>query len=69
MRQALNSLSKRVDIHAFVAAQVYGVGEDEVTYEMRRVAKIVNFSLIYGKTAYGLSQATGMPIAESLLLT
>jgi len=53
------------DIHAFVAAQVYGVGEDEVTSEMRRVAKIVNFSLIYGKTAYGLSRDLDIGVGEA----
>jgi len=53
------------DIHAFVAGQIYGVPEDEVTYEMRRVAKIVNFSLIYGKTAYGLSRDLDIPVAEA----
>jgi len=53
------------DIHAFVAAQIYGTGEDEVTYDMRRVAKIVNFSLIYGKTAYGLSRDLDIPVPEA----
>ncbi len=53
------------DIHAFVAGQIHGVGEDEVTHEMRRVAKIVNFSLIYGKTAYGLSRDLGIGVAEA----
>jgi len=53
------------DIHTFVASQIYGVGEEEVTPEMRRVAKIVNFSLIYGKTAYGLSRDLDIPVAEA----
>ncbi|MEA3367821.1 MAG: DNA polymerase I, partial [Planctomycetota bacterium] len=53
------------DIHTFVAAQIYGTGEDEVTYDMRRVAKIVNFSLIYGKTAYGLSRDLDIPVPEA----
>ncbi len=53
------------DIHAFVAAQIHGVPEDEVTTDMRRVAKIVNFSLIYGKTAYGLSRDLDIPVPEA----
>jgi DNA polymerase-1 len=53
------------DIHAFVAAQIHGVDEDDVTYDMRRVAKIVNFSLIYGKTAYGLSRDLDIPVPEA----
>ncbi|KPK43360.1 MAG: hypothetical protein AMK72_13435 [Planctomycetes bacterium SM23_25] len=53
------------DIHTFVAGQIYGVAEDEVTQEMRRVAKIVNFSLIYGKTAYGLSRDLSISVGEA----
>ncbi len=53
------------DIHTFVAGQIYGVAESEVTAEMRRVAKIVNFSLIYGKTAYGLSRDLGLSVGEA----
>ena len=53
------------DIHTFVAAQIHGVDEADVTYDMRRVAKIVNFSLIYGKTAYGLSRDLDIPVPEA----
>ncbi|MBM4018050.1 MAG: DNA polymerase I [Planctomycetes bacterium] len=53
------------DIHTFVAHQIYGVPETEVTAEQRRVAKIVNFSLIYGKTAYGLSRDLGIAVGEA----
>jgi len=53
------------DIHTFVAAQIHGVEEKDVTYDMRRVAKIVNFSLIYGKTAYGLSRDLDIPVPEA----
>ena len=48
------------DIHAFVAAEVNGVVLDEVTKEMRARAKAVNFGIIYGQTAFGLSQTTGL---------
>ena len=53
------------DIHTFVAGQIYGIEQGEVTREMRRVAKIVNFSLIYGKTAYGLSRDLGISVGEA----
>jgi DNA polymerase-1 len=45
------------DIHAVVAAQVHQVPLGEVTFEMRRRAKAVNFGIIYGQSAFGLSQA------------
>jgi DNA polymerase-1 len=48
------------DIHAFVAAQVNGVPEKQVTAEMRRQAKAVNFGLIYGQTGWGLAQHLGI---------
>jgi len=53
------------DIHTFVAAQIYGVAETDVTGEMRRVAKVVNFSLIYGKTAYGLARDLSIGVGEA----
>lgn len=48
------------DIHAYVAAQVNGVALEAVTKEMRARAKAVNFGIVYGQTAHGLAQATGM---------
>ncbi len=48
------------DIHAFVAAQVNGVSPEQATREMRARAKAVNFGIIYGQTAHGLAQSTGM---------
>src|SRR5262249_18273350 len=44
------------DIHATVAGQVFGVPEPEVTPAMRRMAKTVNFGVIYGMSAHGLAQ-------------
>lgn len=44
------------DIHRITASQVFGVGEDQVTPEMRRSAKSVNFGIIYGISDYGLSE-------------
>ncbi len=53
------------DIHARTASEVYGVSMDNITTEMRRAAKTANFAIIYGVSAYGLSQQTGLTVAES----
>lgn len=53
------------DIHAFTATLLYGVAEKDVTREMRNAAKTINFSIVYGKTSYGLSQDLNMPIPEA----
>ncbi|MDQ3653826.1 MAG: DNA polymerase I [Chloroflexota bacterium] len=53
------------DIHRATAALVSGVSTDKVTADQRRIAKTVNFGILYGMQAYGLSRDTGMPRAES----
>ena len=53
------------DIHAKVAAEVYGVELDEVTREMRSNAKAVNFGVIYGQSAFGLAKSLGISKAEA----
>jgi DNA polymerase I len=53
------------DIHRFVAAQVYGVPIDAVEPAQRSKAKAVNFGIIYGQTAYGLSRAIGVSQEEA----
>ena len=53
------------DIHAFVAGEINGVPLADVTREMRARAKAVNFGIIYGQTAFGLSQTTGMSRGEA----
>lgn len=54
-----------LDIHTATAARVYGVALADVTPEMRRNAKMVNFGIIYGISAFGLSQRLGIPRSES----
>jgi len=46
------------DIHATTAGKIFGIPPDQITPEMRRVAKTVNFGVIYGMSDYGLEQAT-----------
>ncbi len=53
------------DIHATTAAAVHGIDLSQVTPEMRRHAKAVNFGLIYGMSAYGLTNATDLKLAEA----
>ncbi len=61
----LSAFARGEDIHASTAAAIMGVPLAEVTPDMRRVAKGVNFGLSYGQTAYGLAQATGLTQAEA----
>jgi DNA polymerase-1 len=51
------SFAKNEDIHARVASQVFGVPLDQVTSQQRRVAKAVNFGVVYGQSPFGLSKA------------
>jgi DNA polymerase-1 len=53
------------DIHAAVAAQIFGVPEKDVTADMRRMAKTVNFGVIYGMSAHGLAQRLGIKREEA----
>ncbi|UCG61874.1 MAG: DNA polymerase I [Candidatus Zixiibacteriota bacterium] len=53
------------DIHARTAAEVYGVDIKKVTPEMRRAAKTANFAVIYGVSAFGLSQQSELTLDES----
>ena len=49
-----------LDIHAATASSVYGVPVDEVTQDMRRIAKIMNFGVVYGLSPFGISRQTGL---------
>jgi DNA polymerase-1 len=53
------------DVHASVASQIFGVAEKDVTAEMRRMAKTVNFGVIYGISAHGLAQRLGIKREEA----
>jgi DNA polymerase-1 len=61
----MEAFVKNLDIHTATAANVYGIGLDEVTSEQRRNAKAVNFGIIYGQSAFGLSQNLGIPRKEA----
>ncbi len=53
------------DIHTATAAQVFHVAPEDVTQEMRRSAKAVNFGIVYGISAFSLSQDLGVSVAEA----
>jgi DNA polymerase-1 len=53
------------DVHTATAARVFGVDKADVTREMRSKAKMVNFGIIYGISAFGLSQRLGIPRKEA----
>ncbi len=61
----LNAFRHDEDIHAATAAQLYGVPPSQVTPAMRRLAKTVNFGVIYGMSGYGLEQATELSREEA----
>ena len=53
------------DFHTVTAAHVFGVPTDQVTVSMRRAAKAVNFGIVYGISAFSLSQDLGVSVAEA----
>lgn len=61
----IEAFRRREDIHAATAAAVYEVPIAEVTPDMRRHAKAINFGLLYGQTAFGLTRSTDMTLAEA----
>lgn len=61
----LEAFSSGHDIHTATASKVYGVDYDEVTKDMRRNAKTVNFGIVYGVSAFGLSERLGIPRREA----
>ena len=61
----IESFQRGDDIHAKTASEIFHVSLAEVTKEQRRVAKAVNFGIVYGQTSYGLSQSLDISPAEA----
>ena len=61
----IEEFNQDIDVHTATAAQVYNVPLSEVTKDMRRHAKVVNFGILYGMSPHGLSVATGMSLMQA----
>ena len=61
----IEAFAQGEDIHRRTAAQVYGIEPAAVTRDMRRVAKVVNFGVVYGLSDFGLARDTGMSREEA----
>lgn len=67
-KDLIDAFNRGMDIHTATAAKVFGVPESEVTREQRSRAKVANFGIIYGISAFGLSQRLGMSRGDSKAL-
>ncbi|HXF28892.1 MAG TPA: DNA polymerase, partial [Chlamydiales bacterium] len=61
----LQAFHTGVDVHAYTASQIFQVPIDQVTSDMRHRAKAVNFGIIYGQQAFGLSQELKIPLSDA----
>lgn len=64
-QELIELFNSGADIHTMTAAQVYSRHPDEVSKQMRRDAKVINFGVLYGMSPHGLSVATGMTPAAA----
>src|SRR4029077_10487299 len=58
--ELIEAFQRGEDIHRRTAAEVYNVAPEDVTPDMRRIAKVVNFGVVYGLSDFGLARDTGM---------
>ncbi|WP_411726508.1 DNA polymerase I [Methyloglobulus sp.] len=61
----LNAFNEGLDVHRATAAEVFGVAPDQVTNDLRRSAKAINFGLIYGMSSFGLAQQLGLSRSQA----
>lgn len=64
-RGLIQAFENDLDIHAATASEVFNVALNEVTNDLRRIAKAVNFGIAYGQGAFGLSETLGIPRADA----
>jgi len=60
-----HSFNNNIDVHSSTAAEVFGVSIDDVSPDQRRSAKAINFGLMYGMSAFGLTRQLGIPRGEA----
>jgi DNA polymerase-1 len=63
--ELIDMFNRGADIHAATAAQVYGREQEDITKQMRRAAKVINFGILYGMSPHGLSVGTGMTMEQA----
>jgi DNA polymerase-1 len=61
----IDAFKKKDDIHTITASSLFAVPADQVTKDQRRLAKTVVYAVLYGQSAFGLAQVTGMTNAEA----
>lgn len=61
----INAFRNGQDVHAITAAKIFGIEPDQVTPDQRRIAKTANFGIMYGISAFGLSQRLGISRPEA----
>ncbi len=64
-KELIEMFNRGADIHTSTAALVYGREQEDVTTQMRRAAKVINFGILYGMSPHGLSVATGMTYEQA----
>ena len=65
VRSLIQAFNEDKDIHRHTASVVFGVPEEDVTSQMRRNAKAVNFGIIYGMSDFGLAEQIGVSVKEA----
>jgi len=64
-KDLISAFKEGMDIHAYTASLIFDVGADKVSPQMRDAAKTVNFGIIYGMSAYGLSKDLGVGLNQA----
>ena len=63
--ELIDMFNRDTDVHTATAAQVYGREPEDVTKQMRRAAKVINFGILYGMSPHGLAVAAGMSFEQA----
>jgi DNA polymerase-1 len=63
--ELIDMFNRDTDVHTATAAQVYGRNPEDVTKQMRRAAKVINFGILYGMSPHGLAVAAGMSFEQA----
>jgi DNA polymerase-1 len=61
----INAFKNDEDIHVHTAAEIFGLDQDIISQQMRRMAKVINFGIIYGMSSYGLARNLGIEREEA----